>query len=162
MTADQIDGSGDGLFTDVLFDTDTVSRLYGYSIDTSELVATGSVDIPVAVSFHPVPLLDFHAGTTTTLQVTMTVNQSSVTGGLQNEEYTDNLDATNDYTDEPANNSNTQDFPNKDTTTTFAFSTFPFFGITLHLSESLKIDAIGTGWGGAGLDAFSLTAIWNY
>ena len=163
VTAFQQDNDGDELFTVAGTDFDTVSRLYGYSIDVSEFAATCSVDIPIAVSFHPIPLLDFHAGTTTTLEVEMTVNQSSQIGtaALPNEEYTDNLVPANDFTDAPSNNSNTQNVPNKDTTTQFTFGTVASFGITLHLSESLKIDAIGPG-GPAGLDSFSLTAIWNY
>lgn len=165
VTRLQIDGSGDELFTDVLLDTDTVTRLYGYSIDTSEFIATGTVDIPLAVSFHPIPLLDFHAGTITTLDVTMTVNQSTLTGDpvFPNEEYTDNLVPGNSVPAAQLNNSDTQSTPNKNTTTVFDFSTFASFGITLHLSESLKIDAIAIGGlSPAGLDNFSLTAIWNY
>jgi hypothetical protein len=163
VTAVQDDGDGDGLFDNVATDTDEVSRLYGYSVEASELAATASVDIPLAVSYHPVPLLEFHAGTTTTMEFSWTGRTSLVTGdaGFTSEQFTDNLDDVNNFTDAPAAGTNAERTPSKDSVYGFSFSTSSSFGITLHISDSVKVDAIGTGFAGAGLDAFSLTAIWS-
>ncbi|MFW5684192.1 MAG: hypothetical protein ACOC1I_05020, partial [Spirochaetota bacterium] len=161
---DQTDGSNDGLFTDPTLDTDVTTREYGYSISVSEQDYGATIDLPVSVSYQPIPLFTFQGGVTTTVDVGYLTSTSTTRGAAA---YT-----TRDVTDNltPANSTTGTDIPNHNNPTTtvgtsawdFNFSTTSDFGVTMNLSEQLKIDALGTGFGGAGLDAFTLTAIWSY
>lgn len=165
VTEVQFDGDGDGEFDNAAGgDEDTVTRQYGYSIDASETTYAGTVDLPVSVSYQPAPLFDFHAGVTTTMTVDYRINSSTTTGdaGYTTEDFTDNLDSANSYTGEEIANSDDSTLNDLTKELGFNFATNTAFGVTMNLSEQLKVDALGTGFGGAGLDAFTLTAIWSY
>jgi hypothetical protein len=168
-TRTQVDGNTDGDYADAGTDVDTTYTESGYVITAQNGGFWVSMGLPLAVSYTPFPALTFYAGTTTSAQVNVTSSRSLEEGigtagapDFVYEQYTDNLEAANSYSQRVIDGSETNTLPDQATSTTTSFSASADFGFTLDLSEQVTVDARATSSGSLGFEQFSVTAIYRY
>ena len=163
QTQTQVDNNADGAYTTAGTDVDTTYTESGWEIQTRENDYTIILGLPIGISYSPVKSLTFHAGTVTSMSVSLT-NSSSLETGDANyiyETYTDNLTAANSYAQRQKNNSNNTSTPSSEFTSDFNFSTSGSFGFTLAISDGFTIDALAT-TDSMSFNRFSLMAIYSY
>lgn len=154
----QIDGDGDGDYTEAGVDTDTTYTETGYGRSYAMTNIGATVELPIAVSWSPIPALTFHAGTTTSFDFGVTSESSLVTGdtAFRNEQFTDNLVAANSYDERQKDGSYNENTPDISVAVDYQFNVAGNFGFTLVLAPGLTVGALAETQGLA-FNRFSLT-----
>jgi len=158
----QEDNNGDGDYADAGTDVDTTYTESGYEVQRRELDYNFDLTGRVGLSYSPVPVLNFHAGFTTTAEIDMAAVNTLTTGnaGFIYEQYTDNLESANSYARRQKDGTSTESTPASSFGTDFDFTTNAEFGFTLDFSDNFRLDARATA-GDLGFDEFSAVLIYS-